>query len=188
MCGWSGGVSISLSDLCVSALVLFHSMVSSISFNYFKLKCFIRTWSVCVHYCLFLKCALTFFTLNLPSSCNRLAMVWLGSGLGVMCPNLNLHLTVWFRHLPNMNMDKRFGFNRFSSGSNPVWHKKSQLYLQISNTVGQKMLVKRFPTRQLQNRDLSPSKPHLQPEVDHHGMLGPFSSFPRSISLPVRIS
>ena len=97
----------------------------------------------------------------------RLATVRLGSGSGVMCPNLNLHLTVRFRHLPNTNMNKRFGFNMFGSGSNPVQHKKSQLYLQISNTVGQKMLVKRFPTRQFQNRDLSPSKPHLQPEVDH---------------------
>ena len=90
-----------------------------------------------------------------------------------MCPNLNLnlHLMIWFRHLPNTNTNKRFGFNMFGSGLNLVRHKKSQLYLQISNTVGQKMLVKRFPTHQLQNQDLSPSKPHLQPEVDHHRML-----------------
>jgi hypothetical protein len=50
----------------------------------------------------------------------RLAGVRLGSGSGVLGPNLNLHLRVRFKQVANTNRNKMFGFGMFGSGANNV--------------------------------------------------------------------
>jgi hypothetical protein len=59
------------------------------------------------------------------SNNGRLAGVRLGSGSGVLGPNLNLHLKVRFEKVVNTNPDKMFRFRMFGSGSNNVRHRKT---------------------------------------------------------------